>query len=134
MIRPVPDPSALDSTSLLRHYLAVCNAAIAEHPEHPLFACLLAQGMSAVSGDRFGIGVYHDRTGTPFTHFAVTFRRGGFRIISAGLRLPALSWTVRRGALEAVVSDPQPFIDDPERLDWSWLEVRLGLTPEEVHP
>lgn len=131
MTTRIDDPVELDSATLVGAYLSICNAAIDKNPDYPLFAYLREHGAGAF-GVALGIAVYHDTVGTPFTHFTVTFQDGGFRLTDPGPEPVTLGWTVRRSDLERVVVDPRTYVDDPDRLEWHWLEVPLGFEHREA--
>ncbi len=117
----------LDTNALLTQYLNVVNRAIRSHKDKVPFKQILDVAQKALAGKRFGVAVYKTDPDKPHDYFTLVWRDGGLAIADHGKKDVDLAWRVKEDHLTNVVTKPEPFVDNPARLDLDWLKTRLGL-------
>ncbi len=116
----------MDNSDLFQKYLEVCNEALdANRERFPFKQILGAAREHATTASKvevcivenlprasFVIGIEKDKiTGEP---------KESCEEVCEGCRCNK-QWHVARSYLEAVVKNPQAYIDNPARIDWEWL-------------
>lgn len=120
--------SDLSDNALLTQALHVMNHALDRRRDDFPYQQILAGFEKVFGSTGFVAAIYKSDASHPHAHFTVRFADGRFDRISEGKRGDAnVTWSVSRGYLEKVVGDPEPFIENPEKLDWEWIKSRLGI-------
>lgn len=117
---------------LFADYLAIVNRAIAQNRDRVPYKQLFAGGKKLFGDRTLAVEVYDDST--TLARFTLGLEDDRLAVIDAGgAGEPAgqgdgesvWAWKVSQTHLENVVSDPQPYIESPIKLDMDWLETRI---------
>ncbi len=119
--------SSVDIDVLLVSAISVWNRAIDAHRGTPPYQRILA-GLHCLPTDRYaGIEVYEDDPLRPSARFAVRFRKGMIEPVAAEPLAEDVCWRVGVDYLERVVADADAYVQNPDRLDWSWVKQWAGI-------
>lgn len=118
--------ASLQTNALFTQYLNVVNRALHEHRTEAPWKQLIDLGEAWVGDEPFAVAVYSKDASAPHDHFQVVLRGDRFELLDHGKGGGGVRWKIPRSHLEQVVSDPQPYVDNPLRLDLDWLEKRLA--------
>ena len=77
-------------------------------------------------GQKFGIGIYKDNPMTPHDWFTIGWNDGNIEIIGHGKDDVTLSTKVKESYVKNVVKNPEPYVENPAKLDLDWLKSRLN--------
>ena len=105
-------------SSLVEDYLQVVNRALREHENRWPYSRIMGRqdaGITAV------VYVDDDSSRT----YRVQLRDG--RLVAEPGNGIAGRWVLRRSHLEAVVDQPEPYVDRPGRLPLDWLRMELAF-------
>jgi hypothetical protein len=112
--------------------LNILNAALEARRDMPAWRNFLNDCERELSGVNLGVAVYDADPEQPYDFYTIRLNQGVFVIVSRGVNTDEIAWRVSRSALEDLVSRPGVYIDDPSRLDLSWLRRRLRRRPQEA--
>ena len=112
----------LETTNLVKHYFNICNTALAAHRDSAVYGSLLAVLNELASGDAITLKVVDD-SGED-RHFTTRFIDGEFTPIREGEHDTDARFVLERAFLEKVVKNSDDFVENPGKLDWSWLRRR----------
>lgn len=120
--------------ALFADYLHIINRTITQNRDRVPYKQIVLAGetllrgrtiRAVVSGDSAEDEVCFTLALDDQGHLAIVDRdRGG----AQPLPEPSIDWKVSRTHLEHVVSDPEPYIQSPLKLDFDWLKTRLGAS------
>lgn len=112
----------LSTLNLVKHYINICNTAFTRHKEEMVFGAALAALNKYTSGEVITLQVI-DSENRNVGYYTTRFIDGEFTPIMEGDQSNAdAHFTLRKSFLEDVLSNADNYIDNPERLDWSWLQ------------
>jgi hypothetical protein len=116
---------------LFASYLEIVNRAIAQNRDRIPYKQLFAGGKKLLDDHTIAVEIYHDSTtlarltlGLEDDRLAVIRGERGEQA-GQGEDGPTWAWKVSQKHLENVLSDPQPYIESPIKLDMDWLESRI---------
>lgn len=119
--------SELQPQALLTQYIHIVNRAIGEHQKEFPYAQLTKLGQKLIDDKPIDVAIYKTDPKAPHDHH--TLRLDGPRLTYVEHGAPsgdAITWRVNQKHLENVVSDPDPFIEKPAKLDLDWISTRLS--------
>jgi len=119
------DTTKLDTDALFTQYVNVVNQAVGQNRDRFPFKQLLSMGDKILGDKEIGAAIYKTDADEPHDWFTLTFDEGKLDA-THGKGSPDIEWKIDRRHLEHVVADPQPYIDNPARLDLDWLKTRMG--------
>lgn len=115
---PSDRQDALDFETLLRAYLDICNQSL-KGGQSAEVKDILAAALSAGDGKSVEFLLRDDR---PKSSVAMNVQSSGLsEDQQGGVNSPAQKWVFDYSHLKSVVDQPDLYIKEPERLDWSWL-------------
>ena len=117
----------LDTNALFTQYVNVVNQALGENRDRVPYKQLLTAAEKLLANRRMGVAVYKDDPTTPHDFFTLTFSDGTFEVAAHGKEEPDFDWKVKEDHLRQVVENPEPYIQQPARLDLDWLKSRLNI-------
>lgn len=112
----------LETTNLVKHYINICNTALAANRNGPVYGSLLALVNEFASGDAITLKVV-DECGESL-YFTTRFIDGEFTPIREGEHDTDARFVLERSFLDSVVRNSDVYVKNPEKLDWSWLRRR----------
>lgn len=112
----------MHTDTLVNEYLHIVNQALGEHADEFPYAQVLGAADKLLGDRRVRMEVYSSDPDQPHDYFIVTLDDGKLEMIEQGKAEADLTWRVPRDHVEAVVDEPGPFIERPERLDLDWLK------------
>lgn len=121
---PDMETTQLQTNALFIQYVDVVNRAIASNRDRFPFKQLLSIGERMLGDKKIGAAVYKTDPDSPHDWFTLTYRNGKLSA-QEGKESPDISWKVKEAHLRNVVSNPDPFIANPAKLDLDWLETRF---------
>lgn len=115
----------LTTLDLVKHYINICNAALATPDANPLVGLVESVMTKAVSGETIDLEVVDD-SGESLGHYTTRFVDGRFTPVEEGPieeggEEPDKRFTLSRSFLTEVVDNSDHYLAHPEDLDWSWL-------------
>lgn len=110
----------LSTHDLVKHYINICNAALATPDANPLVGLVESVMTRAVSAETIHLEVVDD-SGDTLGHYTTRFVDGRFMPVDEGIEEPDTRFTLSRSFLTEVVEDSDHYLAHPEDLDWSWL-------------
>lgn len=110
----------LTTLDLVKHYINICNTALATRNANPVVTLVESLVEKAVSGEVINLTVVDDAD-VPAGYYTTRFVDGRFTPVEEGQAKADASFTLSRAFLEEVVENSDHYIAHPERLDWSWL-------------
>lgn len=115
----------LSTLDLVKHYINICNAALATPDANPLVSLVESVMTKAVSGEVVHLEVVDD-AGETLGHYTTRFVDGRFTPVEEGVAEEQgeeadKRFTLSRSFLTEVVKDGDHYLAHPEDLDWSWL-------------
>ncbi len=120
-----------ETHALLTRYLDIANASLRANEDKAPWKQLFALGDRALGERRIGIAVYGEDPDRPHHYATLRFSDGRLHLLGEGGEAAGVNyWRVPKAHLEHVVSDPEPYIDNPLRMDLDWLRSRLDLQPQ----
>jgi hypothetical protein len=114
-----------DIYTLFTDALDVMNQALEKHRDSGFMKGLVAAADKFLDGHKAGVEIYDEDPGKPFDYFTIRYLNDKFEILSRGKSEHDTEWKVSRDYLQAIVDDPQKYIDHPSKLDLDWLKHRL---------
>ena len=113
----------LSPLNLVKLYFNICNAALVQNRERPVYGSLIRLIDQFVAGRTISVSVESagEVQAGPYT---VKFGNGEFSPVRKGEHEPDLTVVLRREFLEGVVEHADEYIAHPERLEWAWLQER----------
>lgn len=116
----------MDNGDLFHKYLDICNKALdANRERFPFKQILGAARDQATAARKVEVCIVDDR---PRASFVIGIEKDKITGEPKGSCEEACQncrcnrqWHVARSYLEAVVKNPQTYIDNPARIDWEWL-------------
>lgn len=115
----------LDTNALFTQYVNVVNKAIGQNKNDFPFRQLTQMGEKVLGDKKIGAAVYKGDAGAPHDYFTIQLENGKLRA-EHGKEGPDVEWKLDEAHLKNVVSDPDPYVDNPAKLNLDWLETRLG--------
>ena len=112
--------SELETTNLVKHYFNICNTALSNHRESPVYGSLLALVNQFASGSTVLVKVV-DGDSMNGRFYTTRFIDGEFTPVMEGERKADARFEVKCTFLETVMTNSEEFVDNPGKLDWSWL-------------
>lgn len=113
---------------LFTQALNVMNQALNNHRDETPYRQILGAAQRLLDERTFAVGVYKTDPGKPFDYYTVRYHENRIELVEHGKNKDAdLDWKVSREYLERVAANPERYIDHPEKLDFDWLQSRLGL-------
>ncbi len=109
---------------LFQKYLEICNKAIAENKDRFPYKNLMSLSENILGDHKIDLAVYDDN---PKGAYSLQFRDKKLELAEKPPEKPESAWRVNRSYLEKVVSNPEKYVEHPERLDLDWLKSRIGL-------
>ncbi len=110
----------LSTLDLVKHYINICNAALATPDANPLVSMVESVMTRAVSGETIQLEVVDD-AGETLGQYTTRFMDQRFTPVEEGGEEPDKRFTLSRSFLIEVVEDSDHYLAHPEDLDWSWL-------------
>lgn len=114
-----------DDATLLARYLDVANAVFAAHAEELPVMQQLELGETVLGGRCLAV-VVSDEHGPHPGRLAVRFQGGRLESARPRQAHPGLEWRLSRDHMQEVVEAPEQALADPQRLDWGWMQAKLG--------
>jgi len=108
-------------------YLDTFNAALAAHAEEFPYKQLVRGGEAYYGGDNIGVAVYKHDPAKPHDFHTIKIEDGAFRYVGHGKVDARVDFRTSEKRLVEVAENPEPFIEDPSRLELGWLERKLGI-------
>jgi hypothetical protein len=122
------DVSNLNSSALFTQYVDIVNRAIGAHRDEFPLEQLMDAADDMLEDKKIGVAIYKEDPDEPHDWFTVRYDDGTFAIANHGKSKSVdVDWHVKENYLRKVVSEPQPYIDKPSKLDFDWLRSRMGL-------
>lgn len=116
----------MSDEELVTAYLDTCNRAMSAHADSFPFKQIMALGSRIVGKRPMTIAIYRGDGAEPYDHYTYRLEDGQFQMMQHGKVENALQWKAKRSYLEAVVQNPDEYIEHPSKLDFDWLKSRLG--------
>ena len=114
-----------EANNLVKHYFNVCNAALTHGTDGTLAAP--ARGLLTQLASDVTIAVEIAGTGDDDAlKYTTRFIDGQFTPVRGGVHEPQARLTLTRDFLEDVERNARDYIENPQRLDWSWLQNDAG--------
>jgi hypothetical protein len=113
-------PVTLSTKNLVKYYFNICNTALVEHRDNPLFKAAVSLADKFAGGDNISLQVVND-AGESLGHFTTYFKDGQFGPTTEGVHEPDKAFIVKQAFLQEVVDNGDEYIKRPSKLDWSWL-------------
>ena len=110
----------LETTNLVKHYFNICNTALSNHREGPVYGSLLTLINQFASGSTVLVKVV-DNDSPKDRYFTTRFIDGEFTPVVEGEDEADARFEVECSFLEKVMKNSDTFVDNPSKLDWSWL-------------
>ena len=104
---------------LLRQYVAICNKAIDQHQDFP-YKAIWAAAFAQLHGKQVEFALHDDR---PKACLQVDISSDHLDAQGPVEPCDKLDWTFDYSFLKSVVDNPETYISDPSKLDWSWLRM-----------
>jgi hypothetical protein len=120
------DVTNQDTATLFTQYMDVVNRSIEENRDEFLYKQLLKLGEKLIGDKKIGAAIYQRDPDEPHDWFTLTFKDGKF-YAEHGKHAPDISWKVKEEHLRNVVSNPDPYVKSPAKLDLDWLKTRLQI-------
>jgi len=117
----------LSDQELVRRYLDVCNRAMSAHSDSFPFKQIMSLGHRIIGKRPMALGIYKGDGSEPYDYYSFHLEDGMFQKMQHGKAEDAIDWKVKRSYLEAVVEDPDEYIEHPTKLDFDWIKSRLGM-------
>lgn len=121
------EASSLQTDALMKQYVHVVNYAIGQHRDEFTYPQILGAAERASVDLQAGAAVYKSDPDKPHDRFVLAWKDGKLELIDRGKQGDRRWWSFPRGHIEEGVEDPQPYLDDPMKLDLDWLTRRLGM-------
>lgn len=119
--------SSLQDDALVKQYVHVVNDAIGRHRDETPYKQIFSV-MQDVDELNAGVALYKNgNTDQPHGHFVLGWTGDKLALVDQGKEGDRTWWSMPREHLEEVVENPEPFLDNPMKLDLDWLTRRLGL-------
>lgn len=111
----------IDNAALLQRYVAICNAAIKANRERFPYKQVITAAQAHKQGQAVDVSIVDDR---PTPNYSLIVEKD--EIMARRHREMAgegagITWRVCRTYLEAVVRDPEAYINNPAKIDWEWM-------------
>ena len=110
---------------LFKGTLDVTNEALEKNRDSKVIGTLFAAADKPLSGHKAGVEIYDEDPDKPFDYFTVRYLDGKIELYARGKSEHDTEWKVSKNYLQSVVDDPQKYIDNPTKLNFEWLKVRL---------
>lgn len=110
----------LETTNLVKHYFNICNTALASHKDSPIYGLLLVVMNQLTSGKVIEVKVVNGRSDDG-EYFITRFIDGEFTPVMEGKGDSDTRLVVESAFLEKVFRNSDDYVDNPEKLDWSWV-------------
>jgi hypothetical protein len=115
-----------DMGELFGQYLSVVNLAINQNRHRFPYKQIVSGGERLLGTRKVGVAIY-GKGGAAQGYFTIAYRNGAFGIVAHDQARPDVEWKISRQHIEQVLSDPDPYIEHPIKLELGWLESRMGL-------
>jgi hypothetical protein len=112
--------------------LNILNAALEARRDMPAWRRFLSDCERELAGVNLGVAIYDRDPDQPYDFYTIRLHQGVFVIVSRGVNPDEIAWRVSRASLDDLVIRPSEYIDDPSRLDVTWLRRRLRRRPREA--
>ena len=112
--------------------LNILNAALEARRDMPAWRGFLSDCERELAGVNLGVAIYDQDPERPYDFYTIRLNEGVFVIVSRGVNSNEIAWRVSRSSLDDLVSRPAQYIDDPSRLDLTWLRRRMRRRPREA--
>lgn len=119
---------SLQTDALVKQYAHVVNDALGRHRDQTPYKQIFKLVESTVGDIDAGIAVYKDDKDNPHDHFVLGWRDGKLKVLEEGKKGDRTWWAMPRTHFEEVVGNPEPYKDNPMKLDLDWMTKRLGLS------
>lgn len=116
----------MSAVRLFMRTLEVMSAALAAHEDDPAYEALRSLVRERAQGRRVGVRFHDESRPRMRDQCTMTFHDGEFELLAHGDDGPERAWHVTRDYLQHVVDEPKRYIDRPELLDWTWLQLPMG--------
>lgn len=121
------DMTDMTTDALFTQYLDIVNRSIGEHRDEFPYDKMIAASDKLLADKNVGVAVYKDDPAHPHHWFTIQMKGGTLDLVSHGKSDTDIVWKVDEHHLENVVQAPQPYIDQPVKLDLDWLKTRIGI-------
>ncbi len=120
MIEKKDQETPEDFEELLRAYLTICNQAMSKHAGEFPYKEIWAAAMASRKGDTMRLAVVDDRPKA-----CVSVNTNGQKLeVAPSAADDNHDWVLNYSYLAQVIENAEDYLDDPARLDWSWLMMR----------
>ena len=110
---------------LFKGTLDVTNEALEKNRDSKVIGTLISAADKTLNGHKAGVEIYDEDPDKPFDYFTVRYLDGKIELYARGKSEHDTEWKVSKDYLQSVVDDPQKYIDNPTKLNFEWLKVRL---------
>ena len=123
-----PQSTEASTESLVSEYVSVVNRALDRHGDNfPVKQIMQLIDRVVSARQRIGLAVFTSDADSPHDYFTAIFNPAQrLEIISRGKHMPDMEWKLKREHLEEVTGNPEPYINNPAKLDWAWLKSRFS--------
>lgn len=110
--------------SLLRRYIEICNEAIEKNGDKFPYSAIWGAALPQVEGKQLAFALRDDR---PKARLRVAVDGAHLDAANEGETCQDVDWVFDYSHLKDVIENADACINEPTRLDWSWLR---SVTPE----
>lgn len=114
----------LKAVTLAKHYINICNTALAQHRDEFPYKQIIALLDKLYSGETLTFRI-EDEKGHAETDVTTRFIDGQFTPIRVGEHDPDAHFVLHRRYLEEVLENAEEYTQHPAKLDLSWLHETL---------
>lgn len=110
-----------DSYHLFIQALHVINAAITAHQDSAWLKRQLRTWRDRFEGEKMGVAIFNGNPNLAEDYFTIALKDDGFVLVDHAPCNP-ITWKVTEDFLKDVATRPQYYIENPDRLDWDWMQ------------
>lgn len=122
--------SELTDRALLNQYLSVTNDSLERNADDAKVKPFIGAANKLLGNKQIAVGVEHTRDAGKTTWFTVGYDDGSFDLQSRAMDDEPdsdLKWVAKRDHMVEVVTNPEPYVDNPYRIDLDWLRKHVEL-------
>ncbi|MCT4654654.1 MAG: hypothetical protein N4A65_02470 [Cohaesibacter sp.] len=114
----VADKETVDFEKLILSYIDVCNRSIEKNSDQSPYKEIFQAALAAMKDSDFSFLLRDDR---PKASVSLRIEEQGIARQNESDKEPEDGWIFDYSYLKAVLDNPEDYVNEPERLDWSWL-------------
>lgn len=114
------------TNTLFTQYINIVNQAIGENRDRFPYAQALTAAEKMMGDKSINVAVYDQDPDQPHDYFTIKLDDGTFDLEQHGKGDGDVLWSVPNDHLKEVVDNPEPYLEEPAKLDLDWLQKRVS--------